>query len=103
MEKRLRCTVVANTGKYRWLKDGRLIKKSPKYGIKKFKYLKIRNIRHSDQGVYLCQAYNVEGNVNKTVYLKVVPKGGFTLSYYCFDSFTNYIALLTTPPSVYFW
>ena len=69
---RLRCLVVANTGKYRWFKDGRPITNTPKYRIKKFRYMKIKNIRYRDQGVYVCKAINAEGSVNKTVYLNVI-------------------------------
>ncbi len=69
---RLRCSVVANTAKYRWFKNGRPITNSPKYRIKKFKYMKIKNIRYRDQGVYICQASNAEGSVKKTVYLNVI-------------------------------
>lgn len=74
-EYRLKCVVEATAGEYRWYKDNRLLKNNAKYRMKKFRYLKIKDVNFSDQGLYTCVASNVEGNVSKTVYLSVQGKG----------------------------
>ena len=70
---RLSCLVKANTAEIRWFKDGKLIVESQKYMIKKFRYLRIKDIEKSDQGVYICNASNSEGYVTKIVHLNVIP------------------------------
>ena len=72
LEQRLPCTVKVDSAKYAWYKDGILIKnKKDKYVIKNKKYLKVKDVRVSDKGFYVCNASNSQGQVNKTFYLDV--------------------------------
>lgn len=87
VEKRLLCAVRPDWPGYRWFKNGRIIEvraNRKKYRIKKYRYLKIKNIMLSDEGIYVCQSYNSEENyVNKTVYLNVVAGRSTSSSSHC--------------------
>ena len=74
-EKRLTCILRTDSANYRWYKNGKIINNSRvKYRIKKQTYLKIKNIRFSDQGDYVCVVSNAEGKVNKTIHLIVTGR-----------------------------
>ena len=74
-EKRLPCILRADSASYRWYKNGQIIySNGVKYRIKKQRYLKIKNIRFSDQGDYVCVVSNAEDEVNKTIHLIVTGR-----------------------------
>ena len=74
-EKRLSCILRTDSASYRWYKNGQIIySNGVKYRIKKQSYLKIKNIRFSDQGDYVCVVSNAEDEVNKTIHLIVTGR-----------------------------
>lgn len=74
-EIRLKCIVEADTGHYRWSRDGKELFESGKYRVKKFRYLKIRNLVFADSGRYKCEAWNADGNIRAIFNVDVEGRG----------------------------
>ncbi|XP_028403298.1 fibroblast growth factor receptor 4-like isoform X3 [Dendronephthya gigantea] len=71
-EVRLPCRVIADVNtEYWWTKGGKRITKRKRYRIKKFRYLRIKNVENSDAGEYVCRAKNNGGEIQQTITLIV--------------------------------
>ena len=74
-EVRLECQVDAPNRRetqYYWLKNNQTIDRStPKYNTKFFRYLKVKDIKQSDEGEYTCVAFNDAGKIQRRMHLFV--------------------------------
>ncbi|XP_028403293.1 fibroblast growth factor receptor 4-like [Dendronephthya gigantea] len=79
-EVKLSCRVIADVNtQYWWTKGGKRITKRKRYRIKKFRYLRIKNVKNSDAGEYVCRAKNNGGEIQQTITLIVEdPAGNLT-------------------------
>ena len=82
-EIRLKCIVETDTGHYRWSRGGKELFDNDKYRVKKFRYLKIRNLVFADEGRYKCEAWNTDGNISTIFNVNVEGRGSIIVFYYC--------------------